>query len=35
MAERTRRVGAKLMIENRPEGGTVVDVSLDAGNGKV
>jgi len=35
MAERTRRVGAKLMIENRPEGGTVVDVSLGADNGKV
>ena len=28
MAERARRVGAALVIENRPEGGTVVDVSL-------
>jgi signal transduction histidine kinase len=30
MAERARRVGATLVIENRPEGGTVVDVSLGA-----
>lgn len=28
MAERAHRVGATLVIENRPEGGTVVDVSL-------
>ena len=30
MAERARRVGATLMIDNRPEGGTVVDVSIGA-----
>ena len=34
MAERARRVGAILVIENRPEGGTVVDVSLGAEKGK-
>jgi nitrate/nitrite-specific signal transduction histidine kinase len=28
MAERARRVGATLVIEDRPESGTVVDVSL-------
>ncbi len=30
MAERSRRVGATLVIENRPEGGTVVGVSVGA-----
>jgi signal transduction histidine kinase len=35
MAERSRRVGATLLVEDRREGGTVVDVSLDASNGKV
>ncbi len=34
MAERARRVGATLLIENRPEGGTVVDVSLGDDEGK-
>jgi signal transduction histidine kinase len=33
MAERARRVGATLLIENRPEGGTVVDVSLGVDEG--
>lgn len=33
MAERARRVGATLVIENRAEGGTVVDVSLGPGDG--
>lgn len=34
MAERARRVGATLLIENRPEGGTVVDVSIGADEGE-
>ncbi len=34
MAERARRVGATLLIEDRPEGGTVVDVSLGADGGR-
>ncbi|HEX6233011.1 MAG TPA: histidine kinase [Jiangellaceae bacterium] len=34
MAERARRVGATLLIENRPAGGTVVDVSLGVDEGK-
>jgi signal transduction histidine kinase len=34
MAERARRVGASLVIENRQEGGTVVDVSLGGDDGK-
>jgi signal transduction histidine kinase len=34
MAERAQRVGATLLIENRPEGGTVVDVSLGADEGR-
>ena len=35
MAERSRRVGATLVVEDRSEGGTVVDVSLDGSYGKV
>jgi signal transduction histidine kinase len=35
MAERSRRVGATLVVEDRPQGGTVVDVSLDGSFGKV
>jgi len=35
MAERTRRVGATLVIENRPDGGTVVDVALGTHHEKV
>ncbi|HET6919124.1 MAG TPA: histidine kinase [Jiangellaceae bacterium] len=35
MAERSRRVGATLVVEDRREGGTVVDVSLDGSYGKV
>lgn len=34
MAERARRVGATLVIDDGPEGGTVVDVSLGATNGE-
>ncbi len=34
MAERARRVGATLVIEDRPEGGTVVDVSLGVHDGE-
>jgi signal transduction histidine kinase len=35
MAERSRRVGATLVVEERREGGTVVDVSLDGSYGKM
>ncbi|MBD0292813.1 MAG: ATPase [Jiangellaceae bacterium] len=35
MAERSKRVGATLRVGERPEGGTVVDVSLGRSNGKV
>ncbi len=34
MAERAHRVGATLVIETRPDGGTVVDVSLGADDGR-
>lgn len=34
MSERARRVGADLVIDNRPEGGTVVEVSIGAEEGK-
>lgn len=34
MAERARRVGATLVIDDGPDGGTVVDVSLGATNGE-
>ena len=35
MAERSRRVGATLLVEDRQEGGTVVDVSLDGSGGRM